>query len=373
MIPLPFSLLPFDEDHHYRFKDPDPTSQSPVLSNWQRLLRLFNYGESSPTTDHRLRLTPLALIPIRNRNLLALVRTSDVFRILASRVSRRQKGRSSVLVHNTQLSIVEPYQQIPVLRPTQVKDGHWVTFTDVPTRQWGDAFTGPGSLPPDVPYNINFVCSQPGYEAVQMPSLLALREIPRNNNVLFAAHVMTCYALWQSFVTLMCETWDHDDAYECTDDEIPLKKYVDSYADFAQNQRLNLMNDDIDKTRVLHNTESFALTAACVRYFADPARKDMSFENEDLVNCIAAVLSHRQAQFASGSDDATWEPPVSATETHVSNEAQLLEGWYACWGTEGTRWLLIVLTITLGRNSCGVQALPESFDCLLKSPNCYVE
>lgn len=97
---------------------------------------------------------------------------------------------------------------------------------------------------------------------------------------------------------------------------------------------------------------------------------DLSFENEDLVVSIGTILAHRRSHFAIESVDTASE---ALPQANISDSSQLLEDWYARWGFEGTRWFLIVLTITLGRTFYGVQFLRPSFECLLTSPNCYIE
>jgi hypothetical protein len=90
----------------------------------------------------------------------------------------------------------------------------------------------------------------------------------------------------------------------------------------------------------------------CTRYFRD--HSDISFEIENLVRNIRSMEASLRL------DD------------NGDRRSTLMNDWYALYGTERARWLLIALTVTLGHNFGSVQALPESFEVLLQSTHCYI-
>jgi hypothetical protein len=394
-VAVPFRLLPGDQAQSFHFPQRADMHEIERRCMWRTILRMFqNSSDDQPKTDPRLRRRALPLVPWHHDAFLALVATIDVFRILASRVSERQKGPVVVLVHGIKFKVLDTlYQNIPVVIPMfSSGDGHYVPFTTVQSREFADAFVGSGSLTPKMPYRINFVCSQPGYETAQRPVLFALYRLERDNGVLFQSQLHKCFSLWQRFVIILDEAWDHDDAYECTDEDVPLKKFVETYRAFAERQR-PVRNEVIDS----HNAAAAIIHHECIKYFSDSRTARLDVEIEDVSKRIVEVDRQLQAE-ASGiladeeSNDVFPSGSSSLMGNHAASDLDLdfpatnvndglntstqdrtgLEKWYALWGFEGTRWLLIALTVTLGHNFCSVQALPPSFEALLGTPNCYI-
>lgn len=150
-------------------------------------------------------------------------------------------------------------------------------------------------------------------------------------------------------MSMLDHAWDHDDAFECSRDQVPIKIRVETYHSYAMDQ-WPARYQDLDR----HNHSSSVLRRECERYFND--HPGCSFEIEDIV-CLLRQVESSVATFG-------LEPQ--------SDKESLVEGWYALYGYETTRWLLLAMALALGYNFSSVQVLPGGFEVLLQSPNCYI-
>jgi hypothetical protein len=148
------------------------------------------------------------------------------------------------------------------------------------------------------------------------------------------------------FASILDQAWDHDDAFECSQNQVPIKIRVESYRSYAKVQM-----PAYDGNSHRHSMLASVLRHERERYFDEHA--GLSFENENQVR----LLRRAEAMI-------DLEPK--------SDKDSLVEKWDALYGFETTRWLLLAMTVALDSNCSSVQALPESFEILRQSPNCYI-
>jgi hypothetical protein len=169
------------------------------------------------------------------------------------------------------------YQRTPIVNAYYSDDsGHYLSYTLCPSKAYAGATMAAGSPESKLPYNFMFICSRPGYERVQMPYLPAMYEIPEAFDVLFRSQINSCLSLWKLSTSMLGKAWDHDDAFECGRDQVPIKVHVESYRAHAML--------GYDESYVVYAQASSSLRNDCKRYFDEHA--DLSFENEGLVRLV---------------------------------------------------------------------------------------
>lgn len=345
---LPTQLLGRPDSYSFNLPPPLTISNMRCYSDWQRILHQYRSSESE--TDVRLDRIPLPLVPWENNHFLAEIKSSELYRILSSLVSERQKGSDFVLVHCAKYTLSEFVH----LRKQVVQvsygpdDGHWIDHTKFVDMKFANAITGSALIKPSMDFPVNFVSSSPGYEEVEMPLALSFFLLPRDHEVIFASQGSFGYALLQILIHLTDDAWDHDDAFECgVTDEIPVKIRVEEYAEFVG--RTRPLGYGIKDARLLH--ASRLLVRDSEIYFSN--QSDRTFEIETVVRLLRAF----------GEAEVDTERPANA---------EVLEEWYNNFGYEGSRWLLLALSLTLGANVYSAQFLPPAFEALRNNSVVYV-
>jgi hypothetical protein len=141
--------------------------------------------------------------------------------------------------------------------------------------------------------------------------------------------------------------WDHDDAWECTLDQIPIRVCVGEFRSFAKSPFIFRRGDGF----YLMELRSSVLKGRCFEYFK--RHLELKFEIEDVRGLLKQT------------DD-------SVTNPELLNRKQLLKRWYALYNYEGARWILLALSLTMGSNLSKVWVLPTSFDVLRDHSMCYM-
>ena len=343
-------ILFSDEEHSIGFATlhgslPDWISKSYTFSGWLTLLRRFQQNEHE--TDPRRDEKPLSMVPFSDGRFLACIPTSDVYRILASSVSERHAQNSAVLVHHTFFSISEKlYADLPVVKVRYAEDLHFIDRTLIPSAEFAHAIVGASGLAPDVWFPATFICTVPGHEKVEMPWVMALVTFHRHD-VIFSSQFRRALLLWKLCADLLDMAWDCDDAWECTPDQIPIRVCVGEFRSFAKSHGVFLGVNFYQM-----QLRSSVLKASCFDYFKKRS-SELKFENENIRGLL------KQAE------NSLMNPDLPSKE-------QLFEQWYALYGYEGSRWILLALSLTLGSNLSKVWVLPKSFDVLRDYSMCYM-
>lgn len=324
---------------------PDRIFKSYAFSGWLTLLRRFQQEEYE--TDPRRDEKPLSMVPFSDGRFLACIPTSDVYRILSSSVSERYAQNSAVLVHHTFLSISDKlYEDLPVVKVRYAEDPHFVDHTIIPSTEFAHAIVGASGLAPNSWFPITFKCTVPGHEKIEMPWAMALVSFNRHT-VIFSSQFCRALLLLKSCADLLDLAWDDDDAWECTPDQVPIRVCVGEFRSFVKSQRVS---SGVDYYEMEYRVS--VLRAVCFDYFKQHSSK-LEFQNEDIRNLLK---------------DAENFP----TNPSPPSQKQLVMQWYGLCGYEGSRWILLALSLTLGLNLGKVWVLPNSFDVLRDHSMCYM-
>jgi hypothetical protein len=349
-VSLPTKLLGVDSEHRVKFVH---TDQPAIFrSSWSRLLSYYpsfpNWGEN--TADPRRQRYSLSFAPWLDGVFLACIPCTDVWRILSGTVSERQHSSDAVLVNRFNFSVSpKQYENSTVLLASyRSSDGHGGASTLLPSKDLAEVIAGSGRLSPTDNLGPNFVCTQEGYEKVQMPYALVLTVLPRNNCVLFDCQMRQALSLLDTMLSIMDRAWDHDDAYECSPDDVPVKIRVEALQDIPErlvSMRHSTSGDPPNRTAF--DLWTAILQEECKKYFEG---HEEAVEIEDIVRLL------RKAEKA-------------AHDTAMEVD---LEDWFDQFGLERTRWLLLVLGLTLFGNIFFCPSLPAAFDVLRQSEICYI-
>jgi hypothetical protein len=325
-----------------------PTSRlmdSYDISGWATLLQRFQPEELDP--DIRRERKPICLVPFINRRFLARIPTTDVYRILASRVSTRdfQHSASAVLVHNTIFSVSSNSQDnLPIIEVRYSDDPHPLASTLVPSVDFCKAIASNTGLVPDPSFPIQLKCTTSGHERVVMPYLMAWRAFDRDEPI-FSSQYDKTSKIWSTMVELLDMAWDDDDAWECTKREVPIRVLVDDYRRTVRG--LHPSRGSGDPRDMIYSE----LGRYCFDWFK--RKHECEFEEGDIRNLLKTV-------------------EALAAISEMQDRKQVLEKWYHYYGPEISRWILLALTLTMGSNLSTVWELPDNFDVLLENSYCYI-
>jgi hypothetical protein len=156
------------------------------------------------------------------------------------------------------------------------------------------------------------------------------------------------FSLLDLMLPIVDRAWDHDDAYECSPDDVPIKIRVDALHEVPEwlaSIKHYTSGDPPDHTAF--DLWTAILQQECKKYFE--GHRD-AVEIEDILRLLRTV-----------------EKAANDTALEVD-----LEGWFAQFGVERTRWLLLVLVLTLLGNVFFCPSLPVAFDVLGQSEICYI-
>ncbi|CAN9172590.1 unnamed protein product [Alternaria alternata] len=326
-----------------------PTSRlmdSYDISGWATLLRRFQRGEELDPDIRRER-KPICLVPFINRRFLARIPTTDVYRILASKVSTRdfQHSTSAVLVHNTIFSVSSDSQDnLPIIEVRYSDDPHPLSDTLIPSVDFCNSIASNTGLVPDPPFPIQLKCTASGHERVVMPYLMAWRAFDRDEPI-FSSQYDKTSKIWSTMVDLLDMAWDDDDAWECTKREVPIRVLVDDYRRSVRG--LHSSRGDGDPRNMRYSE----LGRYCFDWFK--SKHEGEFEEGDIRNLLKDV-------------------EALAATSEMQDRKQVLEKWYHYYGLEISRWILLALTLTMGSNLSTVWELPDNFDVLLENSYCYI-
>ncbi|RDK42430.1 hypothetical protein M752DRAFT_300648 [Aspergillus phoenicis ATCC 13157] len=349
IFPVATRLLKLDSEYTVQFPEAERQlgflQETYQLSGWLAVSRRF-----CPTDVERDLLyasRPISLVPYVNHRFLACVPTVDLYRVLASRVSVRQSYDSHVLVHSTMISVSkDTFNNQPLVEIRYADDPHYGLSTSVPSQQFATSIVGTGGIKPQATFNFEYNCSVPGYEAVSMPNLMCMFAFQRHA-VIFSSQFQVSYTLWRFFTEVLDTMWDHDDAWECGEDQIPIKVHVEEYLTFAKDFS-SPVRDGLNYWTL--KSIGSVLTHACYEFFVGHPKRQ--FEIEDILRFLQSARK------------------MLADEHHSKEE--YAGSWYRLYGTEMSRWLLLAQTLTLGSNISRVWPLPGSFDILREHASCYV-
>jgi hypothetical protein len=181
-----------------------------------------------------------------------------------------------------------------------------------------------------------------------MPYALALTLLPKPNAVIFSEQLDWLGSISRLLVVLLDGSWDHNGAFECSPDGIPIKIRVDRFRDWIENARhLALQPSEME-----YHTHTSHLSKASKSYFM--ANAEMKVEIEDVVKLLGVV-------------EKVWNE-----EWGKESQLTVLDRFFAQYGFEGTRWLLLALLLTLVENSLLYEALPEEFEVLRRQRTCFL-
>jgi hypothetical protein len=71
-----------------------------------------------------------------------------------------------------------------------------------------------------------------------MPYLMALTDL-HGNDVLFSSQLTRTAQIWETVVKLLDMAWDDDDAWECTQGQVPIRVLVADYRDYVNGHILS--------------------------------------------------------------------------------------------------------------------------------------
>lgn len=165
--------------------------------------------------------------------------------------------------------------------------------------------------------------------------------------VIFSSQFCRALQLWKLCADLLHMVWDYDDAWECTSNQIPIRVCVGEFRSFAKSQGVFLGVDFYQM-----QLRSSVLNASCFDYFKKHS-SELKFENEDIRGLLKQAENY-------------------LTNPDLPSKEQLVEQWYAFYGYEGSRWILLALSLTLGSNLSKVWVLPKSFNILRDHSMCYI-
>ncbi|KAH1912575.1 hypothetical protein KXW47_007498, partial [Aspergillus fumigatus] len=271
-VSLPTRLLEDDSEHRVRFITP---SQLAVLrSSWSRLLTYYQPFPASMESiaDPRRQRYSLSFAPWLNGVFLARVPCTDVWRILSGSVSERQHSSDAVLVNRFMFSISPTrYEGSTVLIASyRPNDGHCNLSTVLPSKELAEAIVGSGGLPPTDTLGPNFVCSEGGYEKVQMPYALFLTVLPLNKCVLFKCQMDLALSLLDIMLPMLDCAWDHDDAYECGPDDVPIKIRVEALQVIPERlASMRHFTSGDPPNRTAFDLRTMILQKECKKYFEE--------------------------------------------------------------------------------------------------------
>merc|ERR1711964_57293 len=125
-----------------------------------------------------------------------------------------------------------------------------------------------------------------------------------------------------------------DDACECGDDGIPVKIKVEALRNWYDNGRHLALNPRPMEYLIYTSQLSTILES----YFS--TNMEMEVEIEDVVKLLENIEK----------EGSGWWSKAS--------QSDLIERFYALYGFEGSRWLLLALVLTLGENLMNCATLP---------------
>jgi len=351
-VSLAAQLFLSDKSHIVSFPAPTSDNGYGFRSCWATALKQLG-GIKFPCANEDPRRTrlPLSITPWADGHFLSEVAVTTMWRLFASSVSERQGGKSCVLLHNILYVISDRvHRNLPVIDGYyRAGDGHYVEFSEIPSLDLAGAIAGTAGLAIEQRTGTpRYICSKPGYEKAKMPFALALVALPKLHRVLFLEQFKWMGGIVGLLVVLLDDAWDHDDACECGDDGIPVKIKVEALRNWYDNGRHLALNPRPMEYLIYTSQLSTILES----YFS--TNMEMEVEIEDVVKLLENIEK----------EGSGWWSKAS--------QSDLIERFYALYGFEGSRWLLLALVLTLGENLMNCATLPKEFDVLRRHRTCYL-
>lgn len=401
-IALPAKIFRFDQAYSFSLRDKavDLDGQSSwykalhqVASNEYQVNDGFR-SQTMPTPkpyrftqpfrqDPRLFYIPLSAAPWCSEapsTFMAHIPVSEIWRLIAS-----FKGDDGTMLHsqpdgqiflmNMTLHIVGMEQDQPIFRikfrPLLKDYGNYCA----PPLGLADAMCGRSHIPIQPGLSGEILTNQSSnvqLSALPLPLALVTVVIPKKWRVIPYRHAAWLSKELETLRRISHSLWDHEDAIDLSDQEIPIKVLLQELSSYLEGFDLRLTSApssaapnetgtpiqqpllDFDSLRV--PSCRYHLLESTKAFFASPEQKEKPIEVEDVLRLLKRP-----------------QPKVVDLRFGLV-EKEIVEEWWTYFGEPRARWIALALMLNAMANLTDVEILSSRYDVLLDSASglCYL-
>jgi hypothetical protein len=315
-----------------------------LKSCWSQILCAYRESENldfqQDTRRTRMSLFEAPWYPGLGGLFLAHVPVSEIYRFITSTQSARQLW-PGVNPYGVSVFLKGQHQDEPLflLDPGEAAGG--ISSSHIVSNEFARCAVGRGWLAPSGACGEKFHNQMPGLEKIHMPWTLFFTDMS-SPGIFFEQHTTVAFETMKALLEILWTLWDHDDAIDLDDDQVPIKVQLEEgYAPLRHQRHLFI--------GALAPAGHYKLRGSCKRYFA--GANSQSFEVEDALGLIKDLS----------------RPDASERNFHADH-------WVGHFGFEPARWICLALTINVIENLDRCGTLSTEYDCLLESSSgmCYV-
>ncbi|KAK3939298.1 acyl transferase/acyl hydrolase/lysophospholipase [Diplogelasinospora grovesii] len=284
---------------------------------------------------------------------------TDIWRLCASfnpleRESTNEPNTDTAIhVSDLWISVPASHRTVPVvqmsIRPNTVFMGG--DETPIPSQGLAQAMCGGGpGLPPDTLCEKRIYSSNAeAWDTVKMPQALAFATIPIKHRCLFPSQLQWAQDRIRSLLKVCHFLWDHADATDLAESEIPIKVLLVEmtgsvdYGGLIRQERQGLHW----KTRGLMD-----------EVVAHVSRPTFLQDELDFVEIEDAVTLLEKSGTYSDADEISWDR---------DGKNQVVDEWWGYLGETRARWVALLMVLMLLENVHHALILPEPFEQLIHS------